>query len=54
MVPNFIGHNQFHNILRLFDAIIAYKHGICKLPHELPKDLFAVGWAECPHKKKKT
>ena len=41
--------NQFHNILRFLDAfsfttnvtmeIITYKHGIYKLPHELPKDL---------------
>ena len=45
-------YNQFHNILRLFDVlpnfpftqvkrwmIITYKHGIYKVPHELPNDL---------------
>ena len=45
--------NHFHDILRLFDvlsnfpftkkvkrcAIITYKHGMCELPHELPKHL---------------
>ena len=50
--PNF-RYNQFHNILRLFDAlpiflsqqvkqwaIITYKHGIHELPHELLNDLW--------------
>ena len=45
-------YNQFHNILRLVDvlpnfpipqakrcAIIAYKHGIYELPHQLLNDL---------------
>ena len=45
-------YNQFHNILRLFDvlpnfpfttsetmAIITYKHGIYRLPLELPNNL---------------
>ena len=45
-------YSHFHNILRLFDVlpnlispqvkrcmIIAYKHGIYKLPHEFPNDL---------------
>ena len=45
-------YNQFHNVLRLFDAfrnfplttsetmaITIYKHGIYELPHELSKDL---------------
>ena len=44
--------NIFHNILELFDVlpslfspqvkrstIISYKHGIYKVPHELPNDL---------------
>ena len=54
MVNDF--YDQVHNILRLFDAlqiflspqverwaIITYKHGIYKLPHELPKDLKDLG-----------
>ena len=45
-------YNRFHNVLRLFNAlpnflspqvkrraIITYKHGIYKLPQELPNDL---------------
>ena len=41
-------YNQFHNILRFLDVFSFttnvtmgnyYKHGIYKLPHELPKDL---------------
>ena len=47
-----IAYNQFQNILRFFTvyenllppqvkrcAIITYKHGICELSHEFPKDL---------------
>ena len=47
-----MNYNQFHNVLRLsisyqiflsrqvkLWAIITYKHGIYKLPHELPNDL---------------
>ena len=45
-------YNQFHKVLRLFDAlpnfsfttsetmaIITYKYGIYELPHKLPNDL---------------
>ena len=45
-----VDYNQFHNILRLLDALpnfpftasetnIAYKHGIYELLHELPNGL---------------
>ena len=60
-----INYNQFHNILRLFDVLLnfpyttsktmghfSYKHGISKMPHELPNN-FADGGGLMPTQEKK-
>ena len=61
-------YNHVHNVLRHFDreqiffspqmkrrVKISNKHGIYKLPHELPNDtgFLLLGKLLCPHKKKK-